>query len=187
MARWTPPQRDPYVDLADDAAHEAAVRARAQERSLRERAAETAGFVGTLRDLAERRVGVVVGSRSGRVHRGVLVGVAEDHVAMRLPAGQVVALAAAAVTTVRPEPGVAMAAATGDRERAQDRTLLELLDRAAGERRRVALAVAGATDALQGTLVAVGEDVCSLRLDSHDRSMVYVHADAVLEVVVEPA
>lgn len=187
MSDWTPPRRDPYVDLADEAAHEQAVRARVQERALRERAAELASWVGTLRDLAEREVGVVVLSGSGRAHRGVLVAVAEDFVAMRLPAGQVVALARDAVSSVRPEPGAASMPAMGDRERAQDRTLLELIDRAAEERRRVAIAVAGATDVVQGVLVGVGEDVISLRLDSHERGVVYLRAEAVLEVVVEPA
>jgi hypothetical protein len=187
MPEWTPPRRDPFVDLADEAAHEEAVRARARERALRDRAAELASWVGTLRDLAEREVGVVVLGRSGRAHRGVLVAVAEDYVAMRLPAGQVVALAAGAVTSVRPEPGLATAPAMGDRERAQDRTLLELIDRAAQERRRVALAAEGAGDLLQGTLAGVGEDVVSVRLDSHERGMVYLRLDAILEVVVEPA
>jgi hypothetical protein len=186
MPEWTPPRRDPYVDLADEAAHEEAVRARAAERALRERATETASWVGTLRDLAERQIGVVLHGRSGRGHRGVLIAVAEDYVAMRLPGGQTVALAREAVTSVRPEPGLPATPATGDRDRAQDRTLLELIDRAAEERRRVAIAAEGVTDVLQGTLVGVGEDVISLRLDSHERGMIYVRADAVLEVVVEP-
>jgi hypothetical protein len=185
MSGWTPPRRDPYVDLADEAAHEAAVRARAGERQLKARAAELANWAGTLRDLAEREVGVVLTGRSGRTHRGVLVAVAEDYVAMRLPAGQTVAVAGDAVASVRPEPGLATAPAMGDRDRAQDRTLLELIDRAAEERRRVAVAVEGAADVMQGTLVGVGEDVLSLRLESHDRGMVYVRAGAVLEIVVE--
>jgi hypothetical protein len=182
---WTPPRRDPYVDLADDAAHEAAVRARAEERDLRARAAELASWAGTLRDLAEREAPVVLAGRSGRSHRGTLVAVAEDYVALRLPGGQIVAVAARAVSSVRPEPGSATTPAMGDRERAQDRTLLELLDRAAEERRRVAVAVEGDADVLQGTLVGVGEDVISLRLDSHERGMVYLRSHAVLEVVVE--
>jgi hypothetical protein len=185
VSGWTPPRRDPYVDLADDAAHEAAVRARAEERDLRARAAELASWAGTLRDLAEREDPVVLTGRSGRSHRGVLVAVAEDYVALRLPGGQTVAVAADAVSSVRPEPGSAATPAMGDRERAQDRTLLELLDRAAEERRRVAVAVEGAADVLQGTLVGVGEDVVSLRLDSHERGMVYLRSRAVLEVVVE--
>lgn len=187
MPEWTPPRRDPYVDLADEAAHEAAVRARAEERDLRARAAELATWAGTLRDLAERQVGVVLSGRSGRTHRGAMIAVAEDHVAMRLPGGQIVALRSDAVTGVRPEAGLAAVAAMGDREPAQDRTLLELLDRAAEERRRVTVAVEGAQDVLQGTLVGVGEDILSLRLESHDRGMVYLRASAVLEVVVEPA
>lgn len=185
MSDWTPPRRDPFVDLADESVHEAAVRARAGERELRERAAELAGFDGTLRDLAERRAPVTVQCRSGRAHRGVLVAVADDHVALRLVGGQLVALAGWAVTSVRPEPGSAAAPAMGDRERAQDRTLVEVLDRAVAERRRVALSLDGSSEVVQGTLVAVGEDVVTLRLDGCDRDVVYVRAGAVLEVVVE--
>lgn len=187
MPDWTPPRRDPYLDLADQSAHQAAVRARTAERELRTRAAELAGWDGTLRDLAEARAPVTVQCRSGRTHRGVLVAVADDHVAMRLPAGQLVALAAGGVTSVRPEPGSTSAPATGDRDRAQDRTLIELLDRAVGERRRVAVSLDGSPDLIQGTLLAVGEDVVTLRLDGRDHDVVYVRAGALLEVVIDPA
>ena len=183
MSDWTPPRRDPYLDLADESSHEAAVAARATERELRDRAAELAGWAGTLRDLAEAATTVTVRSRSGRVHRGELVAVAEDHVALRLPGGQLLALAGRAVVSVRPEPTSRAAPAMGDRERSQDRTLLEVLDRAAGERRRVALCLDGATDVVQGTLTAVGEDVVTLRLDGPDRDVLYVRAGAILEVV----
>jgi hypothetical protein len=182
---WTPPRRDPYLDLADESAHQAAVRARLTERELRERAAEVAGWAGTLRDLAEARTAVTVRCRSGRAHHGVLLAVAEDFVAMRLPAGQLVALAAQGVTSVRPEPGSRAAPATGDRDRAQDRTLLEVLDRAVNERRRVALSLDGSPDVLQGVLAAVGEDVVTLRLDG-DRDLVYLRAGAIVEAVIEP-
>ena len=186
MSGWTPPRRDPYVDLADESAHEAAVRARTTERELRERAAELAGWDGTLRDLAERRAPVTVQCRSGRTHRGVLVAIADDHVALRLPGGQLVALAGWGLTSVRPEPGNDAAPAMGDREPAQDRTLVEVLDRAVGQRRRVALSLDGSSEVLQGTLVAVGEDVITLRLDGRDRDLVYIRAGALLEVVIDP-
>jgi hypothetical protein len=184
---WTPPRRDPYVDLADESAHQAAVRERAAERELRQRATELAGWSGTLRDLAEAGTAVTVRCRSGRVHHGVLLAVAEDFVALRLPGGQLVALAGQAVTSVRPEPGSRAAPAMGDRDRAQDRTLLEVLDRAVAERRRLALSLDGSPEVLQGVLAAVGEDVVTLRLDGRDRDVVYVRAGAILEVVVEPA
>lgn len=192
MAGWTPPHRDPYVELVDDSAHAAAVRARATERELRDRAAELAGWEGTLRDLTERRVPVTVACRSGRRHRGVIAAVAADHLALRLPAGQLVALAGGAVTSVRPEPGSASAPAMGDREPAQDRTLLELLDRVAGERRHVALGLEGSAEVLRGRLVAVGEDVLTLRLDGRSpdgrgRDLIYVRLGAVVEVVLDPA
>lgn len=186
MSDWSPPRRDPFVELTDDAAHAAAVRARTEERALRDRAAELASWVGTLRDLAERGTPVTILSRSGRTHRGVLVGVAEDHVATRLPGGQLVAIAAHALSSVRPEPGASPTVAMGDRERAQDRTLLEVVDRVAAERRRVAVSIEGSDDVLQGTLASVGEDIVTLQLDSHDRAMVYVRAAALLEVVIEP-
>jgi hypothetical protein len=183
MTSWQPPERDPLVDLADDAAQQVAVRARQEERDRRERAAELATWVGSLRDLAERGVLVAVTSGSGRVHRGSLIAVGVDHIAIRQAAGSVVLVALTALRMVRPEPGGPGVAATGDREHAQDRTLIEALSRRAEERGEVAIYLADVADGLQGEVLGFGEDVVTIRLAGRDRGMVYVPIGAVEEVL----
>jgi hypothetical protein len=185
VSGWIPPTRDPYVELADEATHEAAIRARAEQREREERAAEVATWIGTLRDLAERQVAVSLRARSGRVHRGVLVGVGTDHVALRLHAGSLVLVSLTATRTVRPEPGEPAPAAMGDRDRAQDRTLVEALARLVEERRHVVLAVRDVEDPLQGEVLGLGEDVLTLRLRGGDRGTVYLPLAALDEVAVE--
>lgn len=185
MSGWTPPPHDPYLDLADSAAMEAAVRARQEQRDLTERAAELASWIGTLRDLAERQSPISLRSRTGRVHRGVLLAVAEDHVAVALPARQTLFLRHDAISAVRPDPTLRVPAAMGDRERAQDRTLLEVLDRAVVDRATVYAVVEGSDDILQGLLLSVGEDVVSVRLTSSGQDVVYLRAQAIIEVAVE--
>jgi hypothetical protein len=184
VSGWTPPARDPYVDLADDASHDAAVRARAEERDRRDRASELATWVGTLRDLAERRAVVSVRARSGRLHRGGLVGVGLDHVVLELPVGSLLLLALEAVRTVRPEPGEPAPPAMGDRDSAQDRTLAEALARLVEERRAVALMIRDVAEPLHGRIVGFGEDVVTLRLIGADRGTVYLPLAAVDEVVL---
>jgi hypothetical protein len=186
VSGWVPPAHDPFVDLADEAAHEAAVRARAEQRDREERAAELATWIGTLRDLAERRLAVSVRARSGRVHRGALVGLGVDHLVLRLQAGSVALIALAATRTVRPEPGLPAPPAMGDRDTAQDRTLAEALARSVEERRAVVLVLREVEDPLQGEVVGLGEDVVTLRIGGVDRGTVYLPLDAVDEVVLEP-
>jgi hypothetical protein len=180
-----PPARDPYVDLADEASHEAAVRARAEERDRRERATELATWVGTLRDLAERRAVVSLRSRSGRVHRGALVGMGLDHVVLERPGGSLVLLALDAVRTVRPEPGEAAPPAMGDRESPQDRTLAEVLHRLVEGRRPVVLVVEEVAEPLHGQVIGFGEDVVTLRLTGAERGTVYLPLATVDEVVLD--
>lgn len=181
-----PEERDPLRELVDDAAHAAAVRARVEERERRARAAEVATWIGTLRDLAERGVPVVVSGRSGRVHRGAVTAVARDHLALQSPSGAVVLVALSAVRLVRPEPDVAAPAAAGDREAAQDRTLLEALGRVADDRGEVAIHLADVAEGLQGQVLGFGEDVLTLRLTGGGRGTVYVPAAAIEEVLWAP-
>jgi hypothetical protein len=180
-----PPPRDPYVDLADEASHEAAVRARTEERDRRERATELATWVGALRDLAERRAVVSLRARSGRVHRGALVGVGLDHVVLERPVGALVLLALEAVRTVRPEPGEPAPPAMGDRESPQDRTLAEALQRLVEGRHPVVLVVEDVAEPLHGLVIGFGEDVVTLRLTGADRGTVYLPLAAVDEVVLD--
>jgi hypothetical protein len=183
---WVPPARDRFVELADEAAHEAAVRARAEQRSREERATEVASWVGTLRDLAERRLPVSLRASSGRVHRGALVAVGTDHVVLQLHAGTLALISLAATRAVRPEPGRTAPPVMGDRESAQDRTLIEAFARVVEDRRPVVLVIRDLEDPLQGEVIGLGEDVVTLRLEGGDRGTVYVPLAAVDEVVVGP-
>jgi ribosomal protein L27 len=182
---WTPPARDPFVDLADDAVHEAAVRARAEQRDREQRAAEVATWVGTLHDLAERRAVVILRTRSARAHRGALVGVGLDHVVIRLRNGASAMVALEAMRSVRPEPGQPAPPAMGDRDSDQARTMVEWLARLAEERRTVVVVLRDVDEPLQGEVIGLGEDVVTLRLLGADRGTVYLPIAALDEIVLD--
>lgn len=175
--------RDPHLELIDDARLAEALADRTAERLHRQRATDTASFVGTLRDLAERGVTVVAVTTAGRRHRGVVVGVAADHLVLAVPAGEV-HLRLDVLATVRPQPGSDAPVAQGDREAVEDLLLTEVLARALEDRPTVVLAFAGPGEVLRGRLEAVGEDVLTLRPEG-EGELVFVPAGAVTEVAVE--
>lgn len=179
-----PRNPDPFISLSDEAAQQRAVRARAEERSRREIAAAVATWVGTLRDLAEAGRVVTVLTGSGRAHRGVLVAVGVDHVAVGTESEGTALLRLDTLRAVRPEPVPDMPPAMGDRSWSQDRELPVWIERFLELELRVGLVLDGAAEALQGQLVALGEDVLTLRLDGRDRGLVYVNVAAVSEVLV---
>jgi hypothetical protein len=179
---------DAYVGLRDDAVLERAVEERVTGREHRDRALELATWTGTLRDLAERGTSVVVALEDGLAHRGRLLAVGVDHVALALDAGGVGLLALDAVRSVRPEPGTAAGGAMGDRARSQDRTLIEAVDRHRCEHPELVLGVRGAVHPIRGSVVGLGEDVLSLRVSdaaggAHP-GVVYLPTTAIREVVL---
>lgn len=177
-----PPDRDdPFLDLADAAAHDHAVRARAEARWRRERASDVATWMGTLRDLADRGAEVVVGSATGRRHSGRLTCVGADHLELSVLAGETILIALDAVCSVRAEPGSA-SPATGDRDATDGPTLLEALERRMEASDPCSIVVAPG-ERLQGEIVALGEDVVTVRLADAARTSVYLPVGAVLEVV----
>lgn len=182
---WRDPGADPFVGLADDAVHEAAVRARQDRQARHQAAIEVATWVGTLRDVAERDVPIVLGVAGARRHRGVLTGLARDHVAMRLTSGVLVLVALDLVRSVRPDPGAAAPPSTGDREHALDRTLGEVLQRYLEHERILVLRLRDDDDPIRATVVGLGEDVLTLRLAGDAHGTVYVPLAAVAEVLVE--
>ena len=181
-----PLPRDPYLELADDAAHEAALRSRAESRARLERAERTATWLGALHDLAERGVEVALTAASGRRHRGALIGVATDHLALRSGEDRLVLIALDTVRLVRPEPQQRLGSATGDRPPPGDRTLTDALDRHVEQRRVLTLVLREVPDPLRGQPVAIGEDVLSLRLTVGDPTTVLLPIAAVVEVIVDP-
>lgn len=175
--------RDPHLELVDDARVGEALAERNAERLLRQRAHDTASFVGTLRDLSERATTVVVVTAAGRRHRGALLGVARDHVVLAGPVGAV-HVRLDVIVTVRPQPGSGAVAAAGDRGAVDDLLLPELLARVLVDRPTVVLAFDGPGEVLRGRLETVGEDVLTVRPDG-EGELVFVPARAVTEVVVE--
>ncbi|WP_157041582.1 hypothetical protein [Nitriliruptor alkaliphilus] len=168
--------------LLDDAAVDAAVRARRIARDGRERARQVATWVGALRDLAEREADVQVHTDADVAVVGRLIGVASDHLLLRLDGGALTVVARPATTGVRETDGAAAATppAAGDRPAPTDQTLLEVLDRWHEDAATVHLVTrGGATE--RGRIVAVGEDVISLTTGA---GTLHVPADAIVSVSV---
>ncbi|MCC5947228.1 MAG: hypothetical protein JJT89_02125 [Nitriliruptoraceae bacterium] len=184
MSGWQPPEPDPIVALTDDERLQSAITARSAARERRDRAAEVATWIGSLRDLAERSAAVVVRVAGDRVHRGALVAVGIDHLAVRLESGAVVLVAEDTVRSVRPEVGSGISVALGDRERAQDRTLVEALQLLYEDARTLTLVLRDVADPLPGRLVALGEDVVSVRPAEARSDVVFVPIAAIAEAVI---
>jgi hypothetical protein len=186
MRIWRARSDDPYVRLVDASRLATAVEARSRERNHRRRAEELATWIGLLYDLAERDVPVSVRLVSGAVRRGFLVAVGLDHVVLRFTTGGLGLVTLDQVACVRPEPGGEVPAATGLRDASQDRTLLESLEHLLAGPEAVALGLRGSPEPLLGTLVALGEDVVTLRRLGGDGGTTYVPVSAIAEVVLDP-
>ncbi|MTV24537.1 hypothetical protein FTX61_03770 [Nitriliruptoraceae bacterium ZYF776] len=153
----------PPTGWFDDAAVDAAIRARRSQHDAALRARESATWTGTLTDLAEARRSCQVRTEAGTAHTGTLDAVADDHLVLR-GAGAVTVLARAAVVAVRVDASGRDLPATGDRPAPQDRTLDEVLGAWAEDRSPVHAVLRGG-DAVLGTLTAVGVDVVSVTAD----------------------
>jgi hypothetical protein len=174
------PVREASHWLVDDARAAWAVDSRASRRSLEATAAADATLVGALRDVAERRGDVQIETVSGRRQRGALHGVAIDHVTMRDDSGVWVLVTRRSIVCVRPGGEHGRRPATGARGPAQDRTLAEQLDRIADGAEPVRVGLR-AGPVLVGRLLAVGDDLVSLRLEADGR-VAYVPL-AAIEIV----
>ncbi len=176
-----------FLSLEDEARQAAEVAARSERHQRLQRASEVATWTGTLEDLAERRLPVVLRVVGGRAFRGNLIAAEPDLVALRSGAGQLVVVRTAAVRLLRPQPGVPVAVAMGDRQRVAGRRMVEVLQQLTEDRARVLLGLDGLDEPLAGRLRALGEDVVSLELDdAAPRALVYLPVGAVQDVVVDP-
>jgi hypothetical protein len=175
-----------FLTLEDDARHAAEVAARSERHQRLQRATEVATWMGTLEDLAERRLPVVVHLAGGRRVRGSLFAVEPDLVALRSEAGQLVVVRAAAVRMLRPQHGVAAAVATGDRQRVTGRRFLEVLQELTEDRARVLLGIGDLDEPVVGRLRAMGEDVVTVALESTPPGLAYLPLAAVQEITVDP-
>ncbi len=168
ISRWLAEAR------VDDAA-----RARARQRWLEQQAAEGTSVASVLVDLGERRRPVLVQTGLGRRHRGLLVGLGVDFVAIRTDAGAEVLVATRDIHAVRTRPGEP--GAHSGRAVTLDAHLADAIAALAADRPRVTVAT-GPDATFNGELVSVGLDVLTLRVDGDARTNVYVPIDAVAEI-----
>ena len=156
-----------------------AVAARSRAHWLSRQAAAEGTFSGILRDLAERGLPVVVHLHNGRLHRGVATVVGADFVVVRAATGRDVAIALAAIASVRTLPGERTT--TGDRFEPATTTLAEMLSALGEERARVLVLGLDPRQAIGGELRAVGRDLLTIRLGG-DGGTAYVALDSVAEI-----
>lgn len=155
---------------------------RSRERWLREVAEQEATLSGVLADLAERRTAVVVRTRGGRRHNGLIRVIGADFVALGLASGGDVLIAVRAIGIVRTAPAVE--AAMGDRMLGTDLRLADVLAELAADRERVLLVTADGDDSVAGQLRSVGQDVAVVRTDAERPATAYVPLAAIGEVTI---
>lgn len=161
---------------------EAAAAARARRGGLGDRLADSATWLGTLVDLAERDGLVVLATTAGRVHRGRIMTIGRDVVVVA-PAGETdnarqVVIRISALVWVRPDQALA---ATGARV-GGGFDFAHLLGDLSADRPEVVVICRGAAEPLRGTLRAVGDDVVTITDDA--RRTVFCNLERVDEVTV---
>jgi hypothetical protein len=148
-----------------------AARNRTRERWLRDQASASASWAGVLVDLAEQAATVVIGLGSLRC-TGRIVAVARDFCVVQQAGGRPVLIALDAISAVYPAPGE-VASPGGDRRPGLALSMAGALAALADERTRVSLTLSD-SEAVEGQLIAVGEDVITLRTEASSRRSVYV-------------
>jgi hypothetical protein len=174
--------RDQDADLAAlvaELSSDQAALTRSRAHWLSRQAAAEGTFGGILRDLAERGRPVLLGLHNGRLHRGVTTVVGADFVVVRVGPGRDVAIALAALSSVRTLPGEP--ATTGDRFVPATTSLAEMLSVLGEERTRVLIVGFDPRQAVSGELRAVGRDVLTVRLGG-DGGTAYVALGSVAEI-----
>jgi hypothetical protein len=166
FARWAASQRTV-----------SAAASRARERSLREQAAASATWTGTLVDLAEQRALVTVAVMNQR-RRGRLVGVGRDFFVLDAEgSGRAHLISLNAVSALWPDgPNAGFSA--GTRRGALDLTLIMALGLLAEQRAPISV-LTGAGIETAGELLTVGEDMLTLRTEAPPRRLAFVPLSAV--------
>jgi hypothetical protein len=160
---------------ADQRAASAAA-GRARERSLREQAASMATWTGILVDLAEQGAPVTAVLANQRC-RGHVVGVGRDFFVLDAHPGRPALIRSDTVASLWPEQPAAPLPA-GTRGGALDLSLMMALALLAEERSPVCVTTTTGLETA-GDLIAVGEDVLTVRTDSSARRLAYVPVGAV--------
>ena len=167
IARWAASER---------VARAAAERSRA--RSLAAQSAATATWAGVLVDLAERAADVSAAVAGTRI-QGRLVGVARDFCVIESPGGHPAVIRLDAITELSATGG---STPGGSRPPASPLALVDVLEAAAGEASPVTLHTASGT--VTGELLALGEDVVTLRDPGPSRRQVHVPLAAVAACIL---
>ncbi len=153
LERWLATAR------ADDAAA-----ARARERWLRQMAEESSSFAGVLLDLAERGAPVIVQTRGGRRHRGTIIVVGVDFVALHTAQRADLLVAYTGIASVRTD---GVSAPVGDRQVTFALDLAEAVAALASDRPRVLVHAGADGEGTSGELRSAGEDVVTVQLDGN--------------------
>jgi hypothetical protein len=85
---------------------------------------------------------------------------------------------------VVPEPGAPAPVATGDRDHAQDRTLIEALHRRLEDHREVVILLRDTAEPVRGAVLGMGEDVLTVRVDGGERATLYLPTAAIVAVIL---
>ena len=139
---------------------------------------ESATMLGHLVDIAERGDRITVDTHARAVH-GRVVGVGPDAVVLA-DSGRRCVVAIPAVGALRTNT---TDAPTGDRGPSLDMTLAEILYELAAERERVTVTTK-AGQRIVGTLVTMGADILSVRLDGAEAHTAVVPLDAINDVAI---
>lgn len=168
---------------AAEATVDEAARARTRARWLRVQSEESASFVGTLLDLAERADPVVLDA-SGHQVRGPLVGIGGDFVALRSAFGERtvdVLVRTSTIGIVRSAPGGVEV--RGDRPALLDVKLAAVLGPIAADRPDVVIQTVQGTP-VRGELRTAGTDVLRILVDGDPPTPAWVPLDAVATLTV---
>ena len=144
---------------------------------MRRQAAEEATLLGLLVDLAERRAGAALRTVAGRTHRGEILGVGADFVAVRAPGGPARLVRLAALTSAEVAPGEGSPGPA--RPVSPTITIVDVLTALAADRPRVQVAIGA--DLVTAELDVVGADVLILRREDPP-GVLYVPLDSASEV-----
>jgi hypothetical protein len=165
--------------VAQARVQEAAAR-RGRRQWLQRQAAEEATLAGVLLDMAEGGCPVLIRSRSGSVHRGLVHGVGRDHVAVGDERAEVFVRLSAVVVVTSPTRG----AVAGDREPAAGTSFRSVLADLSARRAPVRLVLGGdGGAAVTGLLTAVGRDLVVVN-PTVGAPASYVPTSAIDEVIV---
>lgn len=174
---------DPLVDLVDASRLEAAVRERTQRRLLAAADGDEASLVGSLGELAERRVTVHLDTLAGQRARGRVRALAADHVVLEGQHGRTL-VALDAVSAVRVDRDVRVrVGGAGRAPIPAGQTLAEALRELRDDRVDVLLVVRG-SPAVRGRVVDVGSDLLGLLAETGEHVLVPLRA--VVAAVTDP-